>query len=79
MWKIGSALAAGNAVILKPSELITLLIVLCLWPLFIEAGFPDSVTNIVNGSGSTVSQALNEHISRNITFAGSAPGLQRHI
>ncbi|KAG2140396.1 putative 1-pyrroline-5-carboxylate dehydrogenase [Suillus cothurnatus] len=54
--KIGPALAAGNVVILKPSEL-TPLTALRLCPLLVEAGFPDGVINIVNGyafTGSTL-------------------------
>jgi aldehyde dehydrogenase (NAD+) len=70
-WKIGPALAAGNAVILKPSEL-TPLTALRLCPLFVEAGFPDGVINIVNGYGSTAGQALSEHMAVDkIAFTGS--------
>lgn len=70
-WKIGPALAAGNAVILKPSEL-TPLTALRLCPLFVEAGFPDGVINIVNGYGSTAGQALSEHMTVDkIAFTGS--------
>jgi aldehyde dehydrogenase (NAD+) len=70
-WKIGPALAAGNVVILKPSEL-TPLTALRLCPLFVEAGFPDGVINIVNGYGSTAGQALSEHMTVDkIAFTGS--------
>lgn len=70
-WKIGPALAAGNAVILKPSEL-TPLTALRICPLFIEAGFPDGVINVVNGYGSTAGQALSEHMTVDkIAFTGS--------
>ncbi|KAG2366983.1 putative 1-pyrroline-5-carboxylate dehydrogenase [Suillus spraguei] len=70
-WKIGPALAAGNAVILKPSEL-TPLTALRLCPLFVEAGFPDGVVNIVNGYGSTAGQALSQHMMVDkIAFTGS--------
>lgn len=70
-WKIGPALAAGNAVVLKPSEL-TPLTALRLCPLFVEAGFPPGVINIVNGYGSTAGQALSENmIVDKIAFTGS--------
>ncbi|KAG1733659.1 putative 1-pyrroline-5-carboxylate dehydrogenase [Suillus paluster] len=70
-WKIGPALAAGNTVILKPSEL-TPLTALRLCPLLVEAGFPDGVINIVNGYGSTAGQALSENnIVDKVAFTGS--------
>lgn len=70
-WKIGPALAAGNTVILKPSEL-TPLTALRLCPLIVEAGFPDGVVNVVNGYGSTAGQALSENnIVDKIAFTGS--------
>jgi aldehyde dehydrogenase (NAD+) len=69
--KIGPALAAGNVVILKPSEL-TPLTALRLCPLLVEAGFPDGVVNIVNGYGSIAGQALSEHMTVDkIAFTGS--------
>jgi len=70
-FKLGPALAAGNAVIVKPSEL-TPLTALRLCPLFVEAGFPDGVINVVSGYGSTAGQALSEHMDVDkITFTGS--------
>ncbi|KAG1750521.1 Aldehyde/histidinol dehydrogenase [Suillus paluster] len=61
--KIGPVLAAGNTVILKPSELT---------PLTALLGFPDGVINIVNGYGSTAGQALTENnIVDKITITGS--------
>lgn len=50
VWKLGPALSTGNAVILKPSEM-TPLSALRLADLFIEAGFPPGVFNVVNGYG----------------------------
>ncbi|KAJ8580022.1 putative 1-pyrroline-5-carboxylate dehydrogenase [Rhizopogon salebrosus TDB-379] len=70
-WKIGPALAAGNTVVLKPSEL-TPLTALRLCPLLVEAGFPDGVINIVTGYGSTAGQAISESmIIEKVAFTGS--------
>ncbi|KJA19751.1 hypothetical protein HYPSUDRAFT_854876 [Hypholoma sublateritium FD-334 SS-4] len=70
-WKIGPALAAGNTVILKPSE-ITPLSALKMAELVTEAGFPPGVVNIINGYGDEVGQALSEHPRiRKIAFTGS--------
>lgn len=60
-WKIGPALATGNAIILKPSE-VTPLSALFIARLVNEAGFPPGVLNIVNGYGHTVGQAISEHM-----------------
>ncbi|EGN98588.1 hypothetical protein SERLA73DRAFT_92037 [Serpula lacrymans var. lacrymans S7.3] len=70
-WKIGPALATGNAVVLKPSEL-TPLTALRLCSLINEAGFPPGVLNIVNGYGHTVGQAISEHmVIQKVAFTGS--------
>jgi aminomuconate-semialdehyde/2-hydroxymuconate-6-semialdehyde dehydrogenase len=59
-WKIAPALAAGNCVIAKPSELAPvsagLFAELC-----IEAGLPPGVLNILHGRGSGIGQAIVEH------------------
>ncbi|KAL2867010.1 aldehyde dehydrogenase [Aspergillus lucknowensis] len=60
MKKIGAALAAGNVVIAKPSELAPLS-VLRLGPLFQEAGLPDGVLQIVSGYGRDTGRYLCEH------------------
>lgn len=49
-WKLGPALATGNTVVLKPSEM-TPLSALRLAELIHEAGFPPGVVNVVNGYG----------------------------
>ncbi|KAF9258976.1 aldehyde dehydrogenase [Marasmius fiardii PR-910] len=69
--KIGPAIAAGNVVVLKPSEF-TPLTSLKVAGFVNEAGFPPGVINIVNGLGSTVGHALSfhPHITR-ISFTGS--------
>ncbi|HLJ84093.1 MAG TPA: aldehyde dehydrogenase family protein [Candidatus Eremiobacteraceae bacterium] len=56
-WKLAPALAAGNACILKPSEL-TPLTALRLAALVAEAGFPKGVVNILTGAGPVVGHAL---------------------
>jgi betaine-aldehyde dehydrogenase len=56
-WKLASALAAGNTVILKPSSL-TPLSALLLAEIIAVAGLPAGVVNIINGSGSTLGEAL---------------------
>src|ERR671924_2338189 len=58
-WKLGPALACGNAVVLKPAEL-TPLSALRLKELMDEAGIPDGVVNVVVGPGSRVGQRLVE-------------------
>lgn len=59
-WKIAPALAAGNTVVAKPSE-ITPMTAFLLSKLCIEAGFPRGVLNIVHGLGPKVGQAISEH------------------
>ncbi|KXN92883.1 Aldehyde dehydrogenase [Leucoagaricus sp. SymC.cos] len=69
--KIAPALATGNTVILKPSE-ITPLTALFLADLLNEAGVPPGVVNVVNGYGHTVGSALSTHPNIDkITFTGS--------
>ncbi|GAA0715501.1 aldehyde dehydrogenase [Dokdonella soli] len=70
-WKIAPALAAGNAVVAKPSE-VTPCTAARLGELAIEAGFPSGVLNIVHGNGPQVGQALVEHAQvKAISFTGS--------
>ena len=69
--KIGPALAAGNAVVLKPSEMTPFSIVR-LAQLAIEAGMPPGVFNIVQGSGAVTGDALCRHPAvGKISFTGS--------
>lgn len=60
LWKSAPALAAGNAMIFKPSE-VTPLTALKLAEIYTEAGLPDGVFNVLNGAGSEVGQWLVEH------------------
>jgi phenylacetaldehyde dehydrogenase len=70
-WKLAPALAAGCTVVLKPSEE-TPLTALMLGELFLEAGFPAGVLNILTGDGKTTGAALVSHPGINkITFTGS--------
>ena len=70
-WKLGPALAAGNTVVMKPSE-ITPLSTLRLVDLMHEVGFPPGVVNIVPGYGHTAGQHLAEHPDIDkIAFTGS--------
>jgi aminomuconate-semialdehyde/2-hydroxymuconate-6-semialdehyde dehydrogenase len=70
-WKIAPALAAGNTVVAKPSE-VTPLTAHLLGGLLNEAGFPPGVCNLLHGPGDRVGQALIEHPEvRAITFTGS--------
>jgi betaine-aldehyde dehydrogenase len=59
-WKVGPALAAGNSVVLKPSEL-TPLTTLMLARLALEAGLPAGVFNVVPGDGPEVGGTLARH------------------
>ncbi len=70
-WKTAPALAVGNSVILKPAQLSPLSATL-LAELFIEAGGPPGVFNVVHGTGGTVGKALALHQDVNkISFTGS--------
>ncbi|MGH8215463.1 MAG: aldehyde dehydrogenase [Rhodanobacteraceae bacterium] len=70
-WKIAPALAAGNTVVAKPSE-ITPLTAFRLSELAIECGLPAGVLNIVHGSGPKVGQAIVEHPKvKAVSFTGS--------
>eukprot|EP00026_Physarum_polycephalum_P008056 Phypoly_transcript_08133.p1 GENE.Phypoly_transcript_08133~~Phypoly_transcript_08133.p1 ORF type:complete len:485 (-),score=91.75 Phypoly_transcript_08133:22-1476(-) len=69
--RVGSALAAGNTVIIKPAEQ-TPLSALRFGELAIEAGFPPGVVNIITGYGPTAGAALALHKDVNkISFTGS--------
>lgn len=70
-WKLASALAAGNTVILKPSSL-TPLSVLELAKIIHEAGLPKGVVNIVNGGGAKIGELLcSDKLVDMVSFTGS--------
>jgi aminomuconate-semialdehyde/2-hydroxymuconate-6-semialdehyde dehydrogenase len=69
-WKIAPALAAGNCVIAKPSE-VTPLTAYLFSKICIEAGLPKGVLNIVHGLGPSAGQAIVEHEKiKAISFTG---------
>lgn len=73
MWKIAPALAMGNSVVVKPSELSSLT-ALRFGELALEAGLPAGVLNIVTGRGQVAGDALARHRDVDmITFTGSGP------
>jgi len=70
-WKIAPALAAGNCVIAKPSE-ITPVTAFLLSRICKAAGLPDGVLNIVHGKGDTTGEAIIKHPAiKAISFTGS--------
>ena len=72
-WKIAPALAAGNSVVLKPSEK-SPLSALRLAELALEAGIPAGVFNVVPGYGYEAGEALALHMDVDcIAFTGSTP------
>ena len=70
-WKIAPALAAGNTVVAKPSE-VTPATATMLGELALEAGLPAGVLNIVHGGGPEVGEAIVRHAAvKAISFTGS--------
>ncbi len=70
-WKIAPALAVGCSMVLKPAEL-SPLTALVVAQLGLEAGLPEGVLNIVNGTGAVAGAALASHMDVDIiTFTGS--------
>ncbi|KAF7556570.1 hypothetical protein G7Z17_g1305 [Cylindrodendrum hubeiense] len=77
-WKLGPALACGNAVILKPAEQ-TPLSILYFANLVAEAGFPPGVVNVLNGLGTVAGAAIASHTDVDkIAFTGST-ATAKHI
>ncbi len=76
-WKMAPALAAGNTIVIKPSEY-TSASALELMSLVEEAGFPPGVVNVVTGFGHEVGAPLVEHpLVAKVAFTGSDATGQR--
>ena len=76
-WKIAPALAAGNCVIAKPSE-ITPVTAYLLGKICKEAGLPEGVLNIVHGTGPNCGEAIVKHPDiKAISFTGSTRAGER--
>ncbi|MCC5870734.1 MAG: aldehyde dehydrogenase [Gammaproteobacteria bacterium] len=70
-WKLAPALAAGNAVVIKPSEL-TPFSITRVAELAVEAGLPAGLLNVVHGDGPTAGRALTTHPDvAMVSFTGS--------
>ena len=72
LWKAAPAIACGNAFILKPSERDPS-VPRRLAELFIEAGLPPGIFNVVNGDKQAVDAILQEPRIRAVGFVGSTP------
>lgn len=71
LHKIAPALAAGNAVVLKPARA-TPLTALALAQCFLDAGLPEGVLNVITGAGALIGEALaTDPRVRKISFTGS--------
>jgi len=71
--KLGPAIAAGNAVVLKPAGQ-TPISALKLAEILVEAGLPEGWLSVVPGPGSKVGNTIVKHpLTKAITFTGSAP------
>jgi betaine-aldehyde dehydrogenase len=77
-WKLAPALAAGNTVVFKPSE-VTPVNAIKLFEILEEVGFPAGVVNLVLGAGATVGNeiAINHDVDKVAFTGGTATG--RHI
>lgn len=76
-WKIAPALAAGNCVIAKPSE-VTPVTGFLLGKICKEAGLPDGVLNILHGTGPSCGEAIVKHPDiKAISFTGSTKAGER--
>jgi aminomuconate-semialdehyde/2-hydroxymuconate-6-semialdehyde dehydrogenase len=76
-WKIAPALAAGNCVIAKPSE-VTPVTAFLLSKICKEAGLPDGVLNIIHGTGPVAGEAIISHPDvKAISFTGSTRAGER--
>jgi len=72
LWKIAPAIACGNAFILKPSERDPG-VPLRIAELFLEAGLPAGILNVVNGDKTVVDAILDDPDIKAVGFVGSTP------
>ncbi|HEY8576734.1 MAG TPA: CoA-acylating methylmalonate-semialdehyde dehydrogenase [Devosia sp.] len=72
MWMYPAAIACGNSFILKPSERDPSASMLA-WNLFMEAGLPEGVLNIVHGDKEMVDGILDHPDIKAVSFVGSTP------
>ena len=77
LWMFPLAVVAGNTFVLKPSER-TPLGAARLAEIFLEAGFPEGVLNVVHGAREAVDSLLSHPDVNAISFVGSAP-VARHV
>ncbi len=77
MWMYPIAIAAGNAFILKPSERDPSAPLLA-WELFMEAGLPPGILNVVQGDKVAVDAILDHPDIKAVSFVGSTP-IARHV
>lgn len=71
LWKCAPAIACGNAFILKPSERDPS-VPMRIAELFLEAGLPPGILNVVNGDKESVDALLTDHRVKAIGFVGSS-------
>jgi len=77
LWMAGPAIACGNAFILKPSERDPS-VPMRLAELFIDAGGPAGIFNVINGDATAVNSLLDAPEIKAISFVGSTP-IAQHI
>ncbi|WP_010139636.1 betaine-aldehyde dehydrogenase [Oceanicola sp. S124] len=75
-WKAAPALACGNAMVFKPSE-VTPLCALKLAEIFIEAGAPAGLFNVVNGYGDAAASMVTDARVAKVSLTGSVPTGQK--
>jgi malonate-semialdehyde dehydrogenase (acetylating)/methylmalonate-semialdehyde dehydrogenase len=72
LWKIAPAIACGNTYVLKPSERDPG-VPMRIAELFLEAGLPEGVLNVVNGDKEAVDALLDDPDIKAVGFVGSTP------
>jgi gamma-glutamyl-gamma-aminobutyraldehyde dehydrogenase len=77
-WKIAPALAAGNSVVLKPSEVASLSL-LRLAQICLDCGLPEGVLNVVTGQGAVAGQALGLHMDVDVLVFTGSGGVGRRL